>query len=125
MATATAPKTKQTSQAKAKPASQSRPAGAGKSAGRRPTREQIDRGVETTDQVLEQLKTGGQSMIGAVRRFVDQVDEALPGSGEGPTRGRDIVDSALEMSDRMVESGAEAIRGIVKSAGGSIGKAVE
>lgn len=124
MATATEPKTKQTP--KAKPAAQSRPAGTAKpNASRRVTREQVDRSVETTDQVLEQLKTGGQSMIGAVRRFIDQIDEALPGRAEGPSRGHDIIDSALEMSDRMVEGGADAIRGIVKSAGGSIGKAVE
>lgn len=124
MATATESKTKQTT--KAKPAAQSRATGTNKTASRRRvTREQIDRGVETTDSVLEQLKSGGQNVIGAVRKFVDQVDEALPGNGDQPTRGRDIVDSALEMSDRVVESGAETIRGIVKSAGGSIGKAVE
>lgn len=124
MATATESKTKQTT--KAKPAASARPASGNKTASRRRvSREQIDRSVETTDQVLEQLKSGGQSVISAVRKFVDQVDGALPGNADQPTRGRDIIDSALEMSDRVVESGAEAIRGIVKSAGGSIGKAVE
>lgn len=121
-ATATDPKTKQTP--KAKPAAQARPGGTGKSEADR-RRARINRTVETTDQVLDQVKSGGQSMIGAVRRFVDQVDDALPNGSEGPSRGHDIIDSALEMSDRMVEGGADAIRGIVKSAGGSLGKAAK
>jgi hypothetical protein len=91
----------------------------------RPDRESVDRGTELADQVLEQLKNGGQNVIGAVRRFVGSVDDALPGSEDGRSRGHDIVDSALEMSDRIVESGSEAIRGIVKSAGRNFGTATK
>lgn len=86
-------------------------------------RAQIDRSVEVTDQVLEQLENGGQQVIGAVRRFVTSVDDALPGSDDGPTRAHDVIDSALEMSDRIVEVGGDAIRGIVQSAGRSLGTA--
>lgn len=66
------------------------------------------------DEVLAQVVTGGQSAIGATRRFVKSVDEALAGSEEEPTRVHEIVDGALEMSDRLVESGGDAIRGIVR-----------
>lgn len=75
--------------------------------------------AKAVDDVLAQVVTGGQDAIGATRRFITSVDEALPGSDEGPTRAHDVVDAALEMSDRMVESGGEAIRGIVRSLGGA------
>lgn len=67
------------------------------------------------DDVLAQVVRGGQGAIGATRRFVDQLDESLPGTGDGPSRGHDVIDAALEMSDRMVESGGDAVRGIVRS----------
>lgn len=73
------------------------------------------RDTETTEKVLEQLQTGGQNAIGAVRRFIDSTDESLRGGRKEPTFVRDIVDSALEMSDRMVEHGGETLRGIVRS----------
>lgn len=81
--------------------------------------------VEATDQVLEQLETGGQQAISAVREFVSSVDSALPGSGDGPTRAHSIIDSALSMSDRMVVIGSDAIRGIVRSTGRSYGSTAE
>lgn len=71
---------------------------------------------EAADRVLEQLQTGGQNAIGAVRRFIDSTDESLRGGAKEPTFIHDIVDSALEMSDRMVEHGGDALRGIVRSA---------
>lgn len=65
--------------------------------------------------VLEQLQNGGQQAIGAVRRFLDNVDESLAGSNS-PSFVHDIADSALEMSDKMVEYGGEALRGIASGA---------
>lgn len=65
--------------------------------------------------VIEQLQTGGQQAISAVRRFLDNVDESLAGSNS-PSFVHDIADSALEMSDKMVEYGGEALRGIAGSA---------
>ena len=84
-------------------------------------RRDLDISFEATDQVLEQLENGGKQAISAVREFVASVDSALPGSGDGPTRAYSIVDSALNMSDRMVGSGSDAIRGIVRSAGRNYG----
>lgn len=128
MATETDTKTKTTARARTRPAAtaKARPAaGPRPSASRQSTsrgqRENVDRAVSVADQVLEQLETGGQNAIGAVRRFVTSVDDSLPGSDDGPTRGHDVVDAALEMSDRMVELGSDAIRGIVQSAGRNFG----
>lgn len=68
-------------------------------------------GVET---LITQVQEGGQEAIGAVRRFLGKVDESLAGSNS-PTIAHDIADSALEMSDRMVESGSQALRGLVRN----------
>ncbi len=67
-----------------------------------------------TETLITQVQEGGQQAIGAVRRFLTKVDESVAGSNS-PTIAHDIADSALEMSDRMVESGSEALRGLVKS----------
>lgn len=67
------------------------------------------------EDVLQQLQNGGQQAISAVRRFLDNVDESLAGSNS-PSFVHDIADSALEMSDKMVEYGGEALRGIAGSA---------
>ena len=77
--------------------------------------------IDAAEQVIDQLRSGGQNAIGAVRRFIDSIDESLSGPDDGPSRIHDIVDSALVMSDRLVESGSEAVRGIVRSAGRGFG----
>lgn len=72
--------------------------------------------LDAADRVLEQVQSGGQNAIGAVRRFLDSADESIRGESSSPTLAHDLADSALEMSDRLVEYGGEAIRGIVRSA---------
>jgi hypothetical protein len=72
---------------------------------------------ELSEQVLEQLQTGQRSAIAAVRRFMDSTDSALPSLGGGPSRPHEIVDSALEMSERLVEVQYDFLRGVVHSAG--------
>lgn len=66
------------------------------------------------EDVLDQLQSGGQSAISAVRGFIDKLDESITGDNS-PSFVHDIVDSALEMSDRMVEYGGDAARGIARS----------
>lgn len=66
------------------------------------------------EDVLDQIQSGGQSAIGSVRKFVGKLDESLAGDSS-PSFVGDIVDSALEMSDRMVEYGGDALRGIARS----------
>ena len=112
-ATTSKSKTRPVAAAKARPVQPNRPV---RQATHRDNRETIDRGVEATDQVLDQVETGGRNAIGAVRRFVDSVDSSLAGEDEGPTRAHDVVDAALVMSDRMVELGAAPTVGAVAAA---------
>lgn len=78
-----------------------------------------ERAADLAGKMLEQVKNGGTGAIDSVRSFVGKVDSTLP-TGEGPSRGRDIVDSALEMSQEIVQKEYEALRGIVDSAGKSL-----
>lgn len=66
------------------------------------------------EDVLDQLQSGGQSAISSVRGFIDKLDESLT-NDNSPSFVHDIVDSALEMSDKMVEYGGDTLRGIVRS----------
>lgn len=68
-------------------------------------------------EVVTQVQNGGQSAIGAVRRFLVKVDETIAGENS-PTFVHEFADSALEMSDRMVEVGGDALRGIAGSVSG-------
>lgn len=79
-------------------------------------------GVETADQVLGQLASGGQNVIGAVRKFVDQLDQTITGETAGYSKGHDVIDSALEMSDWIVGAGSDTIRGVVRTTGGQVAK---
>lgn len=76
---------------------------------------------ELSEQVLEQLETGQRSAIAAVRRFMDSTDSALPSLSGGPSRPQQIVDSALEMSERLVEVQYDFLRNVVHSAGEALG----
>jgi hypothetical protein len=89
-------------------------------AGKAPT---IDRATELSDQVLGHLATGQRNAIEAVRKFMQSADRAVPSLGPSPTRRQALVDSALEMSERLVEVEYDFIRGVVHSTGRTVGGA--
>ncbi len=82
----------------------------------------IDRTKDLSDEVLDSVEKGQRAAIEAVRKFVDTVDQALPAlpHGEGPSRRQEIVDSALEMADRLVHTQYDFIRKVIDSAGKSL-----
>jgi hypothetical protein len=79
-----------------------------------------DRPTELSEEVLEEVKAGQQAAIEAVRKFTDAIDKTL-GEGEGPSQREEIVDSALKMADRLVETQYDFLRKVVRSAGASLG----
>jgi hypothetical protein len=83
----------------------------------------IDKPVQLTDEVLEEIKEGQQAAIEAVRKFTDTVDETLP--GENPSGREEIVDAALKMADRLVATQYDFLRKVVHSAGESLGASSE
>jgi hypothetical protein len=84
----------------------------------------VDKTKELSEEVLDSLEKGQRAAIEAVRKFVDTVDHALPAlpHGEGPTKRQEIVDSALEMADRLVHTQYEFIHKVIDSAGKSLTK---
>ena len=84
----------------------------------------VDRTKELSEEVLDSLERGQRAAIEAVRKFVDTVDHTLPAlpHGEGPSKRQEIVDSALEMADRLVHTQYEFIHKVIDSAGKSLTK---
>ena len=82
----------------------------------------VDRSTGLSEEVLEEVKAGQQAAIEAVRKFTDAVDKTL-GKGEGRSEAEEIVDSALEMADRLVETQYNFLSKVVRSAGESLGAA--
>ena len=82
----------------------------------------VDRTKELSEEVLDSLERGQRAAIEAVRKFVDTVDHTLPAlpHGEGPSKRQEIVDSALEMADRLVHTQYDFIRNVIDSAGKSL-----
>jgi hypothetical protein len=76
----------------------------------------VDRTADLSEHVLESVEAAQRAAIEAVRKFVDTVDRSLPGSGDGPSRRQDVVDSALEMADRLVHTQYDFIRKVIDSA---------
>lgn len=76
----------------------------------------VGRAAGLSDEVLKSVESGGRAAIGAVRKFVDTVDEALPAIGDRPTRRKTIVDAALDMADQLVTSHYNFLRSVVRSA---------
>jgi len=80
----------------------------------------VDRATGLSDDVLESVEAGQRAAIDAVHKFVDTVDRTLP-HGEGSSRRQEIVDSAMEMADRLVHTQYDFIRKVVDSAGKTLG----
>jgi hypothetical protein len=78
--------------------------------------------TDLSDDVLKSVESAQRAAIDAVQKFVDTVDRTLPPRGEGPSRRQEIVDSALEMADRLVHTQYHFLREVVDNAGKSLGE---
>ena len=76
----------------------------------------VDRPTELSEQVLESVEQGQRAAIEAVRKFVDTVDRTQV-QGDDPSRRQEVIDSALEMADRLVHTQYDFLRNVVDSAG--------
>jgi hypothetical protein len=81
----------------------------------------VEKTAGLSEGVLEQVKESQESAIAAVRRFMESVDEALPPHGENPSRRQDVIDSALEMSQKLVKTQYDFLTNVVRSAGEALG----
>ncbi len=83
----------------------------------------VDQAAELSEEVFASVESGQRAAIGAVRKFVDTVDEKLPSLGdEHPSRRQDIIDAALEMADQLVHTEYDFLRKVAHSAGKALGR---
>lgn len=81
----------------------------------------VEKTAELSERVLKEVRSGQESAIEAVRHFMESVDKALPPHGENPSRRQEVIDSALEMSEKLVETQYNFLRNVVHSAGETLG----
>jgi hypothetical protein len=84
-------------------------------------RGRVEKTTELSEQVLEQVKESQENALAAVRRFMESVDEALPPHGEDRSRREEVIDSALEMSQKLVKTQYDFLTNVVRSAGEALG----
>jgi hypothetical protein len=77
--------------------------------------------AELSERVLQQVREGQEGAIEAVRKFMKSVDDALPPEGEGSSRRQAVIDSALEMSGKLVKTQYDFLTNVVHSAGEALG----
>jgi hypothetical protein len=83
----------------------------------------VDRTATLTEELIESLDAGQRSAIQSVRKFVDTVERALPPRGNGSSKRQEVVDSAMEMADRLVHTQYDFLRSVVHSAAKTLGAA--
>ena len=76
------------------------------------------RWAELSDDMLESVETGRKQVIGAVRKFVDQISPVLPDQ----SRRKTVVDAALDLADELVTARMEFFRSVVRGAGEAVSK---
>lgn len=83
----------------------------------------VERTTELSEQVLDSIKRGEREALEAVRKFMETVDRTLPARSaeSGPSRREELIDSALEMAERLVKAQYDFLSGVVHSAGKSLG----
>jgi hypothetical protein len=68
-----------------------------------------DNSDEILQQWLELARTGGRTATGTVRKFADTDGVGLP-------KRRELMNAALEMTERLVQSEYDLVRSLVQSA---------
>ncbi len=81
----------------------------------------VGRTTEFSEKVLVQIRDSQESAIEAVRSFMESVDDALPPHGEGQSRRQEVIDSALEMSERLVRTQYDFLTSVVRGASEALG----
>ena len=78
-----------------------------------------DKGTDVSNEVLEAVKRGQQVALDAVRTFVEKVNEAIPTS-DAATKRQEIIDSAFQMTDRLVATQYEFLQKVIRASSESL-----
>ena len=69
-----------------------------------------------SDEVLDLIQAGQRTVMDAVRKFVDTLDEVTPNIVDESARKK-VLDAALDMVDQLVRTQLEFLRKVIGSAG--------
>ena len=82
-----------------------------------------ERAVDLSDDVLESVRDRQQTVIEAMRKFVDRLDEALPDLGE--ERRKKVLDALVDFADKVGTTTNDFVARMVRSASGTLKEGTE
>ena len=80
-----------------------------------------DKPTELSEQALKSLRDGEKAALAAVRVVSHALDQVVPFQGEGPLARQKVIDAALEMADKLVQTQYAFLHTAVRSAGQIMG----
>ncbi|MGO9455960.1 MAG: hypothetical protein ACLP62_02780 [Acidimicrobiales bacterium] len=72
-------------------------------------------GKTVGERLVESLETGETSVLDAVHRFVDTVNNAFPDLGEDDGPRKKIIDAAFKMTEELVGTVNDVVRQLMKA----------
>lgn len=79
-----------------------------------------ERAADLSEEVLESVSDRQQTVIEAMRKFVDRLDEALPDIGE--ERRKKVLDAMVDFAEQLGTTTNDFVAKMVRSASGTVHK---
>jgi len=76
-------------------------------------------------ELLKSFEDGQRAAADAVHKFVDTVEEALPLRGDSAPKRQEVVDSAIEMTERLVQAQVDVLRRVARGASRTFGDSMK
>jgi hypothetical protein len=77
-----------------------------------------ERAADLSEDVLESVRDRQQTVIEAMRKFVDRLDEALPDLGD--ERRKKVLDALVDFADKLGTTTNDFVAKMVQSASGTL-----
>jgi hypothetical protein len=78
-----------------------------------------ERATDLSEKVLESVRDRQQTVIEALRKFVDRLDDALPNLGD-PERREKVLDAFVDFAEKVGTTTNDFVARMVRSASGTL-----
>ena len=75
----------------------------------------VERAANLSDEMLESVDAGRQTVIEAVRKFVSTLEAETPALAD-PSRRKTVIDAALNLTDELSKALIELVRSVMAGA---------
>ena len=75
----------------------------------------VERAANLSDEMLESVDAGRQTVIDAVRKFVSTLEEATPALAD-PSRRKAVIDATVDLTDELSKALIELVRSVMAGA---------